>query len=67
MVVETKKKASVVTVELCDQKLEYTGRLLGLVNDSEFYRIVSSKRTQNKLFSSCRVIGLSPVPLIAHT
>lgn len=41
-----------ITVELCDNKKEYKGRLLGLIDDSEFFRILSSRRTQNKVFSS---------------
>ena len=47
-----KKERRTVTVELCDNKRKYRGRLLGLVNDSEFFRILSSRRTQNKVFSS---------------
>jgi len=52
MPVKQKAVKKIVEVELCDLKTKFTGRLLGLVNDSEFYRIVSSRRTQNKLFSS---------------
>lgn len=47
-----KKEKKTITVELCDNRKKYKGRLLGLVNDSEFFRILSSRRTQNKVFSS---------------
>ena len=46
------KERKMVDMELCSNKKTYIGRLLGLVDDSEFYRILNSKRTQNKVFSS---------------
>lgn len=46
------KKKTTVTLELTDNEgKEYKGRLLGLINDNEFFKIMRSQRIQNKLFS----------------
>lgn len=47
-----KKEKRTINVELCDSKKEYKGRFLGLIDDSEFYRVISSRRMQNKIYSS---------------
>lgn len=47
-----KREKRIVNVELHDNKKEYSGRLLGLIDDSEFYRVLNSRRVQNKVFSS---------------
>jgi hypothetical protein len=46
---EKKRK---ITLELCDCNTEYKGRLLGLIDDSEFYRLINSRRLQTNVFSS---------------
>lgn len=52
MMTKKGQRKRIVSVELCDNRKGYKGRLLGLINDSEFYRVLNSKRTQNKIFSS---------------
>lgn len=47
------KSKKIVSIELCGEiEREYKGRLLGLINHSEFFRIMNSRRIQNKLFSN---------------
>lgn len=45
-------KKQMVKIELCGkEQREYKGRLLGLINQNEFFRIMNSRRLQTKLFS----------------
>lgn len=48
----SKNKKQLVKVEFCGKReKEYKGRLLGLINQNEFFKIMNSKRLQSKLFS----------------
>jgi hypothetical protein len=49
-----------VTISLLDRRREYTGRLLGLIDDKEFHALVTKKRVANKIFSG-QTIRLSDV------
>lgn len=48
------------SIELCDHKRSYKGRLLGLVDDKEFHALMTKKRFQGKVFS-CRTVPLAEI------
>lgn len=53
-------KKEIVSIELVDRNRNYEGRLLGLMDDEEFYAMVTKKRVANKIFSG-RTVPLGEI------
>lgn len=50
----------IVTIELCDHKKTYEGRLLGLIDDKQFHALMTRKAFQNKVFC-CATVPLEEI------